>query len=99
MNRYTNAEMTDTHFVYGLANGNSLQAKRLYSERFSNRIPDRRTFVNIHQRFHDTGAFKSNGGPGRPMTIRTVELEENVLNMVEEDPSTSTRKIAEDLNK
>ncbi|KMQ83534.1 hypothetical protein RF55_19752 [Lasius niger] len=99
MNRYTNAEMTDMHFVYGLANGNSLQAKRLYSEQFPNRrIPDRKTFVNIHQRFHDTGAFKSNGGSGRPMTIRTVELEENVLNMVEEDPSTFTRKIAEDLN-
>lgn len=26
MNRYTNAEMTDMHFMYGLANWNSLEA-------------------------------------------------------------------------
>lgn len=31
---YKNAEMTDMHFMYGLADGNLLQARRLYIERF-----------------------------------------------------------------
>lgn len=99
MNRYTNTEMTDMHFIYGLADGNSLKARRLYIERFPGRnIPDRKLFQNIHQRLHETGALKKMGGPGKPNTVRTVELEENVLDMIEEDPSTSTRKISNTLN-
>ncbi|EFN72812.1 hypothetical protein EAG_02637, partial [Camponotus floridanus] len=48
---YTNAEMTDMHFMYGLADGNSLRARRLYIERFPNRnVPDRKSFERIHQR-------------------------------------------------
>ncbi|XP_045466601.1 uncharacterized protein LOC123675297 [Harmonia axyridis] len=100
MNRYTNTEMTDMHFIYGLADGNSLKARRLYIERFPGRnIPDRKLFQNIHQRLHETGALKKMGGPGKPNTVRTVELEENVLDMIEEDPSTSTRKISNTLNR
>lgn len=99
MNRYTNAEMTDMHFMYGLANRNALRAKRLYAEKFPERIaPNRKTFERIHQRLCETGTFKQGGGTGRPRTVRTVQLEENVLNMVEEDPSTSTRKISNELN-
>lgn len=99
MNRYTNAEMTDMHFIYGLADGNSREARRLYLERFPNRnVPDRKTFQSIHQRLHETGSLKRSGGSGRPVTVRTVEVEENVLNMVAEDPGTSTRRIANTLN-
>lgn len=99
MNHYTNAEMTDMHFIYGLADGNSLQARRLYIERFPGRnVPDRKIFQNIHRRLHETGTLKRSGGPGRAMTIRTVQLEQNVLDMIEEDPGSSTRKIANTLN-
>ena len=99
MNRYTNADMTDMHFIYGLADGNALEARRLYIERFPARIaPDRKMFESIHRRLQETGTLKRNGGAGRPRTTRTVALEENVLNVVEEEPGTSTRKIAEVLN-
>lgn len=97
--QYTNAEMTDMHFMYGLANGNSLKARLLYGERFPNRqIPNRKTFESIHRRLHETGQLKRRGGSGRPITVRTPEMEENILDMVEEDPHTSTRKIAKALN-
>lgn len=99
MNRYTNAEMTDMHYIYGLADGNALEARRLYTERFPGRIaPDRKTFESIHRRLYETGTFRRNGGAGRPRTARTVDLEEDVLDMIEEDRGTSTRKIANALN-
>ncbi|GFT67342.1 hypothetical protein TNCV_2360001 [Trichonephila clavipes] len=34
MNRYTNAKLTDIHFIYGLSNGNGRVAVRLYEERY-----------------------------------------------------------------
>ena len=43
-------ELADIHFMYGRANGNSLEARRLYSETFpSRRLPDSKTFVRSHQ--------------------------------------------------
>lgn len=51
--------------------------------------PNRKTFQSIHQR--EIRTLKRIGGTGRPMTVRTVELEENVLSIVKEDP---IRKIA-----
>ncbi|KAJ8936957.1 hypothetical protein NQ318_015618, partial [Aromia moschata] len=89
MNRYTNAETTDMHLIYGLADGNA----------FPDRIaPDRKTFECVHRHLYETGTLRRNGGSGRPRTARTVELEEDVLNMIEEDPGTSTRKIADALD-
>lgn len=32
MNNYTNAEIADMHFMYCRANGNCLEARRLYAE-------------------------------------------------------------------
>jgi len=99
MNGYTNAEMADMHYMYGRADGNALEATRLYSERFPNRrVPNRKTFQSIHQRLRETGALKRRGGPGRPMTVRTAELEEEVLAMVDDDPGTSTRRMANTLH-
>ncbi|GFV46655.1 HTH_48 domain-containing protein [Trichonephila clavipes] len=37
MKRYTNAELVDIHFIYGLANGNGCAAVRLYGERYPTR--------------------------------------------------------------
>ena len=99
MARYTNAEMADMHYIYGLADGNALKAKRLYMERFPNRIvPDRKIFQSIHQRLRETGTLRRSGGPGRPMTVRRVDVEETVLDMIEDEPGTSTRRIAQNLN-
>lgn len=92
--------MCDMHFVYGLANGNAYEARRIYEDRFPNRaIPHSQMFIRLHQRLSENGSFKKlTGNNERPRTVATVEAEEAVLNQIEEDPTTSTRKIAEAVN-
>jgi len=92
---YTNAEMADMHFMYGCANGNALQARRLYAENFPNReIPSTRMFTKLHQRLWDTGMFRKNAGDtGRLRSISTPEVEEEILARVQENPGTSVRRI------
>jgi hypothetical protein len=56
-NNYTNVEMTDMHFIYGLAGGNMREAHHLYQEQFpGNMIPKMSTFSRIHQHLGHSGA-------------------------------------------
>lgn len=100
MVQFTNREMTDMHFYYGMAQGNAHAARRMYHQRFPQRIvPAINTFIRIHARLSETGSFKrSRVVIGRPATVRTVQIEEAVLNEIEMNPETSTRKIAHELN-
>ncbi|KAB7494155.1 Nucleosome-remodeling factor subunit [Armadillidium nasatum] len=88
---YTNSEMCDMHFVYGRANGNSLAAMRLYEEMYPNRvIPHHTMFARLHQRLGETGSFKKlTNGNGRPRTVSTPDVEEQVLQELEDSPTTS----------
>lgn len=97
---YTNMEMADMHFVYGLADGNATEARRIYQEKYPQRpIPCAKTFSNIHRRLQETGTFsKSVDIPGKPRAVRTPELEEAVLNEVSIHPETSTRKMSDMFN-
>ncbi|KAL7640497.1 UNVERIFIED_CONTAM: hypothetical protein RMT77_008772 [Armadillidium vulgare] len=97
---YTNSEMCDMHFVYGRANGNSLAAMRLYEEMNPNRvIPHHTMFARLRQRLGETGSFKKlTNGNGRPRTVSTPDVEEQVLQELEDSPTTSTRKIAATLH-
>ncbi|GFY71897.1 hypothetical protein TNIN_414961 [Trichonephila inaurata madagascariensis] len=73
--------MADTHFIYGVENGNVLDARRLYGDSFLSRcLPNRKTFERLHRRLRETGSFAS----GMP------DLEEHVLREFEEQPETST---------
>ena len=59
MERFTVAELADMHFVYGVADGNAVEARRVYEERFPGReVPDRRLFQALHQRLRETGALR-----------------------------------------
>lgn len=99
MVNYTNPEMASMHYVYGLADGNATEARRIYQERYPNRVlPDSRTFSSIHRRLHETGSFDKGTSEGRPQTIRTPEIEDAVLHEIEEHPETSTRRISRLLN-
>jgi hypothetical protein len=90
---YSNSEMCDMHFLYGLANGNSLEAR--YPRR---QIPHHSTFARLHQRLGETGTLSKNVlNSGAPAKVSLRE-EEAVLNYIEECPTTSTRKIAFALN-
>lgn len=100
MAEFTFEEKTDMHFCYGLADGNALEARRIYQEKFpTRRLPCDKTFSRIHNDVVQTGSFNRNVNvPGRPLTVRTPELEEEILHQVEDNPSTITRKIAAELN-
>lgn len=100
MYQYTNVEMADIHFTYGMAHGNAQAARRMYQARYPQRVvPDVKTFINIHLRLCENGSFKRTTDiPGRPATVRTVAIEEAVLNKIEGDPQISTRKISRELN-
>ncbi|GFY56365.1 DUF4817 domain-containing protein [Trichonephila inaurata madagascariensis] len=92
MTSYTNQEIDDIHFIYGFANGNVLESRWLYGERFaSRRLPNRKTFEGLHRRVKEIGLFVS----GRHDTCstrsaRTPELGEHVLREFDEPPETST---------
>lgn len=91
---YTNDEYADMIFCYGKANGNSLAAKRLYSQTYPNRrCPNHQTFKNLFQRLKETGSVLKRGGPGRSKTV-TVDTEERILEQVMDNPSTSVRQVA-----
>lgn len=93
--RYSFQEMADMHLVYGMANCNRAEARRLYAERFPNRaLPNEKTFVRLHDRLRETGSFNPvMQNCGRPQTTRTLEMEERVLQIVEENPHVSTREV------
>lgn len=92
---FTNAEYADMHFIYGLCNGNSRQARIEYIQRYPlRRKPCERVFPQIHTRLRENGTFApANYRSGRQGNI-PVDIETDIIAMVEEDPTISTRRIA-----
>lgn len=93
---YTNAEQTDMLMVLGYCEGNCRRSVRVYNERFPNRrVPNHKTFGNIERRLRETGKFApSTADRGRARTIRTPRIEEEILEIVEENPEISSRCLA-----
>jgi len=99
MPEYSFEEFADIVFVYGKADGNGRLAQRIYEETYPNRtIPHHSTFASVFHRLRGTGHFEvKRPNAGRPREVRTPQLEEEILNFIEIDPSTSTRCIASEL--
>lgn len=97
---YSFEHLADIHFVYGLANGNGLNAQRLYALRFPNRrLPNYRTFINSHQHLREYGRFQTPmHDTGRPRQARNPAVDEEILNVIDENPGMSTRQIARHLD-
>ncbi|KAJ3665938.1 hypothetical protein Zmor_001402 [Zophobas morio] len=93
---YTNAELTDMVLLYGRALGNAREAQRLYRETFPGRIvPDHHTFTATVQHLRDNGEYRPQmTDRGRQRTGRTLAAELEILNMVEENPSISVRRLS-----
>lgn len=96
MVEYSNSDLRDMHFMYGRANGNGREAKRFYEGAFPNRPqPSFILFAKLHARLGESGSLKPNCiGCGRPQDVATPQLEERVLNVVDENPTLSCRRIA-----
>ncbi|GFT10318.1 hypothetical protein TNCV_3735601 [Trichonephila clavipes] len=59
MNRYTNAELSDIHFIYGLSKGNGHFLVHLYGERYSTRWqPKHQTFARVRQNLVEHVSFR-----------------------------------------
>ncbi|GBM06328.1 hypothetical protein AVEN_121372-1 [Araneus ventricosus] len=95
---FTIREKADIRFIYGTANGS--EAQRLYGKRFPNRrLPDRKSFERLHRQLCETGSsFASRSDVGRAKTDGALVVEEAILDMVADQPSTSTRAVAKQLH-
>ncbi|KAL1488282.1 hypothetical protein ABEB36_015233 [Hypothenemus hampei] len=87
----------DMILIYGECPQNAAAVSRVYSERFPLRAHLRpAAFVRLIQRARDTGELRENRGRhadrGRPPQM--LEVEEEIINLIEDDLTTSTREIA-----
>lgn len=84
------------HLIYGQAECNSRAAERLYRQKFrTRRHPAHTIFPRIDRRMRKSGTFKPNlRENGARRSMRTPSFEEEVLELVAEQPSTSTRALA-----
>lgn len=97
---YTNDEYMDMIIVYGAADENAARARRMYSEKFRNRqTPSENTFLRVIQRGRETGNLQPKKGQygGRPNRY-AVDVQEEVLQRVDAEPTTSTRQIAQEID-
>lgn len=92
---YTHGEYADMIFVYGFCDGNALGACREYRRRFpGRRVPDSRVFTCAYSKLRETGAVPSRHISSERGDEQTVDDVENILQVVEESPATSTRRIS-----
>lgn len=92
--QFSNAEYADIIFVYGFCNGNGRAAVREYRRRFpGRRCPYHKTFANVFLFAGEHGHFPTDNNIDQPIR-HPVQEEEDILNLVEDNPKTSTRKIA-----
>lgn len=89
---YSNEEYADMIFVYGYCNGSTTASVREYQRRYPNRrLPDKQTFSRTFTTLRLTGAFP------KPNCERELMRRNNaaeVLEVVENDPGVSTRRIS-----
>ena len=80
---------------YGAAGGNGRRSLRMYQERFPNRNhPHHTKFARLYKRHREDGSLRPRCIRGRPRQTKTPVFDEQVLERVDNDLSTSTRAIA-----
>lgn len=92
---YTNQEMADIHYFYGMAEGIGLAARELYREQFpERRIPHHATFSIIDRRLRETGQFNPpHVDAGRARIAHHGHIEDDILARVAADPAISVRRL------
>lgn len=90
-------EYCDMYKIYGECHGISRHAAIEYAVRFPlRRHPSDKVFTRLDQRIRETGQVvpPPNINAGRDRHVRTVDNEEQILDVVDEEPTLSTRQIA-----
>lgn len=87
--KFNHREYADMILVYGFCNGSAIPAVNKYQRRFPNwRFPDRKVFQKVLRSVGKSGIF---------LSVRTVsewQRQENIMNIIKENPNISTRQIA-----
>ncbi|KAL1489397.1 hypothetical protein ABEB36_014299 [Hypothenemus hampei] len=91
-----NNEFTDMLEAYFQSNKNSVETVRVYSARFPDReVPHRNKFSRLEQNLRIHGSFRKPKKINRDFNENT---ELNVLLKIEENPKTSLREVAEEMD-
>ncbi|XP_071056600.1 uncharacterized protein [Onthophagus taurus] len=92
---FSHREYADMVFVYGFCNGNTVRSVEEYRRRFPNRrIPNRQVFQSVFTRAGESGMFPSASIVSEKQQGLSLEHEENILDVVENNPGISTRRMA-----
>jgi hypothetical protein len=90
---YSDQELADMRFVYGLAYGNAVVAHCLYQESYPGRkCPDRKAFVSIQRRLCEHWNVVPRVANRRRTRSTTSEMEEDIVDVVNETPAISARR-------
>ena len=101
MAHYEAHEYFDMLMALGVYHGNAGRAARTYAERWPNRRHPRANVIrDLERQCLETGSMipALNVNAGRSRQVRNVRLEEEILNIVEDDLTRSTRSIGRQLN-
>lgn len=95
---FSNEEYADILMCYGLCQGNSRAARAEYVQRYpGRRVPDVSVFDGAYRRLRETGSVqRRNTDMGRPR-VYDVNVEDEIQRCFQEDPTTSTRVVAQQL--
>lgn len=98
MATFTHAEYADILFVYGFCNGNAAESRREYVRRFPNRrVPHVSVFGATFRRLSETGNVQRVAHRVGPHGYNP-DIDEEILQRFDDDPTLSTRQVAVDLN-
>ena len=91
---FTFEQYADMIYVYGFCDGNSVLAVAEYQQRFPNRrIPNRRVFTGVYQALRNTGRLPGVRIAAERDVNEGIDEEEDIVQMVQSSPRTSTRRI------
>ena len=92
---FTNAEYANMLYVYGYCDGSATAAVEEHRRRFPvGRIPDRRVFSKAFSTLRECGTLPSAHVSSERACEKNREKQENVLDMVQHSPTTSTRRLS-----
>ena len=89
---FTHVEYCDMRYVYGYCDGNASAAVNEYRRCYPEwRILSKRIFMRVEQSLRENGCLPSFALHSEREIVRTINVQENILDMVQRSPRLSTR--------
>ena len=99
MYRLMYQELADMHLAYGAGDESGRLARQGYEDRYPNRrMPQQEMFACVHRNLCELSSLHSSmQDTERRRLTRTVNVAEQVLQSIEDNPNTSTRAISQQI--